>query len=150
MAAPTHCLRVPKCVVYCTGEYTPSCFSPPPPKDRLYVVTCGKAGFQNSRSEVSVVQLKVANGGRKLTTVLEGSSYSLRAEVLNHDPEFGILVKRCFAFDDADTFIQLVDDRGCRAQKLISEFTYDDAAGTADATIYSMFRWVPFLGTSCF
>lgn len=28
-------------------------------EDRLYVVTCGKAGFQNSRNEVSVVQLQV-------------------------------------------------------------------------------------------
>ena len=31
-------------------------------EDRLYVVTCGKAGFQNSRNEVSVVQLKVTDG----------------------------------------------------------------------------------------
>jgi len=32
-------------------------------------------------------------------------------QVLNHDPQFGILVKRCFAFDDSDTSVQLVDDR---------------------------------------
>jgi hypothetical protein len=30
--------------------------------------------------------------------------------------------------------------RGCRAQKLISEFTYNDVTGTADANIFSMFR----------
>ena len=53
---------------------------------------------------------------------------------------FGILVRRCFAFDESETSLQLVDDRGCRAEKLISEFVYDDEAGTADATIYSMFR----------
>ena len=29
--------------------------------DHLYIVTCGKAGFQNSRKEISVVQLKVNN-----------------------------------------------------------------------------------------
>eukprot|EP00092_Neocalanus_flemingeri_P033888 GFUD01036850.1.p1 GENE.GFUD01036850.1~~GFUD01036850.1.p1 ORF type:complete len:417 (-),score=100.38 GFUD01036850.1:338-1588(-) len=109
-------------------------------EDRLYVVTCGKAGFQNSRNEVSVVQLKVTDGFSKKNTVLEGSAYTLRAEVLNHDPNYGILVKRCFAFDNSDTSVELVDDRGCRTQKLISEFSYDDSAGTADATLHSMFR----------
>ena len=53
---------------------------------------------------------------------------------------FGILVRRCFAFDDTDTSLQLVDDRGCVTEKLISQFEYDHSSGTADATIYSMFR----------
>lgn len=57
-------------------------------EDRLYVVTCGRAGFQNSRNEVSVVQLKVtlpSDPLRKIDTVLEGRRYKLRAEVLEHD-----------------------------------------------------------------
>ena len=57
-------------------------------EDRLYVVTCGRAGFQNSRNEVSVVQLKVtlpSDPSRKIDTVLEGKRYKLRAEVLEHD-----------------------------------------------------------------
>ena len=53
---------------------------------------------------------------------------------------FGIQIRRCFAFDDTEFSLQLVDERGCRVEKLISEFTYDQEAGTADATIYSMFR----------
>merc|ERR1719323_67832 len=113
-------------------------------EDRLYVVSCGRAGFQNSRNEVSVVMLKVSlpsDHERKVTTVVEGRQYNLRAEVLDHDPAFGILVRRCFAFDESETSLQLVDDRGCRAEKLISEFVYDDEKGTADATIYSMFRY---------
>jgi hypothetical protein len=60
-------------------------------EDRLYVVSCGRAGFQNSRNEVSVVMLKVSlpsNQERKVTTVLEGSKYNLRAEVLDHDGEW--------------------------------------------------------------
>ncbi|XP_023331650.1 uncharacterized protein LOC111703818 [Eurytemora carolleeae] len=109
-------------------------------EDRLYIVTCGKAGFQNSRKEISVVHLKISDGRQKLNAVLEGSQYKLQVQVLNPDPEFGILVKKCFAFDDSDTFVQLVDDRGCRAQKLISDFSYDDSASTAEADIYSMFR----------
>merc|ERR1719470_824752 len=40
-------------------------------EDRLYVVKCGKTGFQNSRNEVSVVQLKVTDGSSKKSTVLE-------------------------------------------------------------------------------
>ena len=57
-------------------------------EDRLYVVSCGRAGFQNSRNEVSVVMLKVSlpsDHERKVTTVVEGREYNLRAEVLDHD-----------------------------------------------------------------
>ena len=60
-------------------------------EDRLYVVSCGRAGFQNSRNEVSVVMLKVSlpsDPERKVTTVLEGREYNLRAEVLDHDRKF--------------------------------------------------------------
>ena len=60
-------------------------------EDKLYVVTCGRAGYQNSRNEVSVVQLKVtppSDEGFKVTTVLEGSRYNLRAEVMDHDREY--------------------------------------------------------------
>jgi hypothetical protein len=91
---------------------------------------------------VSVVQMKVTDPGRdrRRDAVLEGRPYALRVEVVEHDPAFGILVKRCFAFDNSDTSVSLVDARGCRAERLISEFTYDDAAGTAEATIFSVFR----------
>ena len=57
-------------------------------EDKVYVVSCGRAGFQNSRNKVSVVQLRVALPGSPLTkldTVLEGKQYVLRAEVLEHD-----------------------------------------------------------------
>ena len=36
--------------------------------------------------------------------------------------------------------LTLVDERGCVVEKLISDFTYDQEKGTADATLYSMFR----------
>ena len=49
-------------------------------------------------------------------------------------------MRRCFAFDETDTSLQLVDERGCKDDKLISDFSYDKEAGTAEATIYSMFR----------
>ena len=113
-------------------------------EDRLYVVTCGNPSFQNSRNERSVVQLKVTDGLTKKSVVREGTPYTLRVEVLNHDLKYGILVKKCFAFANSETSLLLVDDRGCRAQKLLSEFSYDDSAGTADATLYSMFRMPNF------
>jgi len=112
-------------------------------EDRIYKVTCGRAGFQNSRNSVSIVQLRVvlpSNPDPKIDTVLPGKPYKLRAEVLDHDPNFDILVRRCFAFDETDTSLQLVDERGCKDDKVISEFSYDKEAGTAEATIYSMFR----------
>jgi len=112
-------------------------------EDRLYVVTCGRAGFQNSRNEVSVVQLKVSlpsDPTRKIDTVLEGKRYKLRAEVLEHDKNFDIRIRKCFAFDETDTSLLLVDERGCSIERLISDFTYDLSTGTAEATLYSMFR----------
>lgn len=112
-------------------------------EDRVYIVSCGRAGFQNSLNEVSVVQLKVSCPGTpesKTDTVAEGQPYKLRAEVLKYDPKYDIRVQRCFAFDETDTWWWLVDERGCKDDKLISEFTYDKSSGTAEATIYSMFR----------
>lgn len=109
-------------------------------EDRIYMLTCGKAGFQNSRTDVSVVQLKITDGYQQLSAALEDESYNLRAQVMNHDPSLGLLVRSCFVFDLAGTSVKLVDDRGCRNEKLISAWTYDDSAGRADATIYSFFR----------
>jgi len=109
-------------------------------EDRVYKLVCGKAGFQNSRTDVSVVQLKVTDGYQELSAALEDESYNLRAQVMNHDPSLGLLVRSCLVFDLAGTSVQLVDDRGCRNEKLISAWTYDDSAGRADATIYSFFR----------
>ena len=57
-------------------------------EDRIYKVTCGRAGFQNSRNSVSIVQLRVvlpSNPDPKIDTVLPGKPYKLRAEVLDHD-----------------------------------------------------------------
>ena len=57
-------------------------------EDRVYVVSCGRAGFQNSRNEVSIVQLRVtlpSDPLPKIDSVLPGKPYKLRAEVLDHD-----------------------------------------------------------------
>ena len=53
---------------------------------------------------------------------------------------FDIRIRKCFAFDETDTSLLLVDERGCSIERLISDFTYDKSAGTAEATLYSMFR----------
>jgi len=109
--------------------------------DRLYQITCGKAGFENSRDTISFPQLKVTDDyGIKKSTVVEGSQYTIALNVLNHDANFGTLIKNCVAFDNFENSLKLVDDRGCRTTKLISEFIYDEEAGTASATLYSMFR----------
>jgi hypothetical protein len=54
--------------------------------------------------------------------------------------EFDIHLRRCFAFDETDTSLTLVDDKGCSVERLISDFTYDKSTGSAEATLYSMFR----------
>ncbi len=44
------------------------------------------------------------------------------------------------AFDDLSSEYQLVDDRGCSDEKIISQFEYDDGEGLATARIFKMFR----------
>ncbi len=56
---------------------------------------------------------------------------------------FGILVRKCYAFDDLqDSSVRLVDSRGCSERKLLSPFEYDADTGSASATLYSMFRYI--------
>ena len=49
-------------------------------------------------------------------------------------------MKKCFAFDETGTTLTIVDDRGCSNDRLISDFTYERSTGSAEATLYSMFR----------
>jgi len=109
-------------------------------EDRVFILTCGKASFQSGSSKVFLVQLAVTDGYKKLEAVLEDSGYALKATVTDPDPEKGLLVKNCRAFDGLGSSVQLVDDRACRAEKYISEFSYRDSVGIAEATIFSMFK----------
>ena len=107
-------------------------------EDRLFSLSCGRAGFQNSRSDISLVEMKLTDGSRQLRAGLQDVSYNLRAEVVDHDPSLGLFIKNCLAFDLTGSLAQLVDDRGCRNTKLISDWSYDQSAGTADTTLYSL------------
>ena len=107
-------------------------------EDRLFSLSCGRAGFQASRSDISLVQMKLTDGSRELRAGLQDTSYNLRAEVIDHNPSLGLFIKNCLAFDLTGSLAQLVDDRGCRNRKLISDWSYDQSAGTADTTLYSL------------
>merc|ERR1712226_87537 len=107
-------------------------------EDRLFSLSCGRAGFQASRSDISLVQMKLTDGSRELRAGLQDTSYNLRAEVVDHNPSLGLFIKNCLAFDLTGSLAQLVDDRGCRNRKLISDWSYDQSAGTADTTLYSL------------
>ena len=107
-------------------------------EDRLFSLSCGRAALQNSRSDISLVEMKLSDGSRELRAGLQDVSYNLRAEVVDHDPSLGLFIKNCLAFDLTGSLAQLVDDRGCRNTKLISDWSYDQSAGTADTTLYSL------------
>ncbi|RZF34451.1 hypothetical protein LSTR_LSTR013021 [Laodelphax striatellus] len=110
--------------------------------DKFYVITCGKAGFKNSRNEKSLVSLKILEKGRKMQEVILGHGYTLRADVSKPDGTHGIRVKSCFAFDKGNRSEILIDERGCpKNPAVISSFKYDEKLGAADATIYSIFRF---------
>ena len=85
-----------------------------------------------------------------------GREYSLRAHISQHDGTVGMKVKRCFSFSDQNTTVQvdiatvfctaqctvqLVDDRGCPEPSIMSQFQYDAASGTAQARLFSMFKF---------
>jgi len=108
-------------------------------EDRLFALSCGTAGFQTAGDNLAQLAI-TADGETKLEAALEETSYALRASVTDPDPAKGLLVKNCQAFDGLGGSIQLVDDRACRAEKLISEFTYYDSRGVAVATVFSMLK----------
>jgi len=108
-------------------------------EDRVFALSCGTAGFQLAGDNLAQLAI-TADGENKLEAALEDTSYALRASVTDPDPSKGLLVKNCQAFDGLGGSIQLVDDRACRAEKLISEFTYYDSRGVAVATVFSMFK----------
>jgi len=109
--------------------------------DKFYMITCGKAGFQNSRNETSLVNLEVIRGQDKVQQVIYGQEYKLRAYFSQSDGKFGMKVKRCFSFSDTNNTVQLVDDNGCPDPNILSPFTYNPIRGTAEATLYSMFKF---------
>ncbi|XP_072162298.1 uncharacterized protein [Bemisia tabaci] len=111
--------------------------------DKLYVITCGKAGFKNARNETSLVSLRLLDKGRKVQEAVYSHAYTLRAEISRPDGMYGIRVKSCFAFSKKNISGEpLIDDRGCPVNpRVISKFKYDEKLSQADASLYSMFRF---------
>jgi len=109
--------------------------------DKFYMITCGRAGFQNLENRTSLVTLQLLREGRAVQQVVYGREYSLRAHISQHDGTVGMKVKRCFSFSDQNTTVQLVDDRGCPEPSIMSQFQYDAASGTAQARLFSMFKF---------
>ncbi|CAH0555462.1 unnamed protein product [Brassicogethes aeneus] len=102
--------------------------------DKFYVITCGKAGFRNSKNETSLVSLKLIEGTRKVTQAVYSRPYTLRAEISRPDGTYGFRVKSCFAFNKLNSSCPVNQD-------VISNFVYDESKGTADAQLRSMFRF---------
>jgi predicted nucleic-acid-binding Zn-ribbon protein len=109
--------------------------------DKFYMITCGRAGFQNTNNDTSLVTLQLLREGRKVQQVVYGRDYSLKAHISQPDGSFGMLVKRCFSFSDQNSTVELVDERGCPDPSIMSEFSYSRLTGTAEATLFSMFKF---------
>jgi len=109
--------------------------------DKFYMITCGKAGFQNRNNETSLVTLQLLSEGRKVQQVVYGRDYTLKAHISQPDGTFGMKVKRCFSFSDQNSTVELVDERGCPEPTIMSEFSYNRITGTAEARLFSMFKF---------
>ena len=109
--------------------------------DKYYMITCGRAGFQNLENKTSLVTLELLREGRKVEQVVYGREYMLRAHISQYDGSVGMRVRRCFSFSDLNTTVELVDHRGCPDRSIMSQFQYDSEAGTAEARLFSMFKF---------
>lgn len=113
-------------------------------EDKFYVITCGKAGFKNAKNETSLVSLKLLDKSKKVRVneVLYSHQYVLRADISRPDGSYGIRVKSCFAFNKRNNSVPLIDEQGCPYNpKVISSFKWDPTINSADAVLYSMFRF---------
>ncbi|KAB0795242.1 hypothetical protein PPYR_12081 [Photinus pyralis] len=111
-------------------------------EDKLYVITCGKAGYRNANNETSQVSLRLLEGDKKIVQAVYSRPYTLRVTVSRPDGIHGFKVKSCFAFNKPNDNVALIDDRGCSDDpKVIEEFVYDEKTGIADAKLNSMFRF---------
>lgn len=110
--------------------------------DKLYVITCGKAGFRNSRNETSLVSLALYDGTRRITQAVYGKPYVLKAEISRPDENHGFRIKSCMGFNKFNTSVLLVDDKGCPVNSdVLTPFAYDHQKGLATSTIRSMFKF---------
>ena len=50
--------------------------------DKYYMITCGRAGFQNLQNKTSLVTLQLLREGRKVEQVVYGREYMLRWELV--------------------------------------------------------------------
>ena len=46
--------------------------------DKFYMITCGKAGFQNNNNRTSLVTLQMMREGKRVQQVVYGREYKLR------------------------------------------------------------------------
>ena len=110
--------------------------------DKLYVITCGKAGYRNANNETSLVSLKLMEGDKKIIQAVYSRPYTLRATVSRPDGIHGFRVKSCFAFNKSNGSVSLIDDRGCPSDPdVIDGFIYDEKASFAEARLKSMFKF---------
>lgn len=108
--------------------------------DKFYVITCGKAGFRNSRNETSLVSLRMLNPqGVKVLNAAFGLPYTLRAELSKSDGTHGIRLKKCFAFNMRNNTVELLDNRGCPLKH--DTIVTKSENGVAELAIASMFRF---------
>ncbi|CAB0014969.1 unnamed protein product [Nesidiocoris tenuis] len=95
-------------------------------------------------NETSLVSLKIMDMDKKrrLQEVFYSHPYVIRADISRPDGTYGIRVKSCFAFNRRNSSVQLIDDRGCPINKaVLTPFTYNDADGHADSTLFAMFQF---------
>ncbi|KAJ0179859.1 hypothetical protein K1T71_004450 [Dendrolimus kikuchii] len=107
--------------------------------DKIYIITCGKAGFRNSRNETTLVSLRLLNEqGRKVLNAGYGLPYTLKAEMTKPDGH-GIRLKNCFAFNMRNHTVELLDNRGCpvKQQSIVAK----SESSSAELAIGSMFKF---------
>lgn len=110
--------------------------------DKFYVIKCGLQGFFNTRNESSFVNLQLLDPEyKRVREAVFDRTYILKADISRHDHAHSMRVLNCFSFGEPNYTVPLTDDQGCPVGDLISQFRYNETAGTAEAVLDRMFRF---------
>jgi hypothetical protein len=81
------------------------------------------------------------NNERRVREAGYGRQYTVKAEVTHPNGTWGIKVKNCFAFNNKNESLALIDDRGCSVDGIMSRFIMSADGLSATAMISSMFKF---------
>ena len=132
--------------------------------DKFYMITCGKAGFQNRNNETSLVTLQLLREGRKVQQVVYGRDYTLKWDIITSSPHHLTTscpltphMQACTLLTAPSPRAHISQPDGTFGMKVKRCFSFSDQNSTVELvdergcpepTIMSEFRCKPVMGAN--